>query len=195
MDGFIKKFWKMAKDKKEELEELIDQVSEDQVEETENEAEEKADDTVEKLEKAEKEVTELKDKYLRSVAEFENYKRRVAKERIELMKTAGKDIISNLLTVLDDFERIAATLEENEEKSPHEDGILMVQKKLNNILSKKGLTPMESDGQPFDPDLFEALTEIPAPTEEEKGKVIQTIEKGYKLNDKIIRHARVVVGK
>jgi molecular chaperone GrpE len=131
---------------------------------------------------------ELKDKFLRQFAEFENYKKRTLKEKIDLMKSAAQDTMSALLPVLDDFDRAG----KNENFS---EGVQLVHSKLLHILKQKGLEAMDSTGRPFDPELHEAVTEIPAPTEDMKGKVIDTIEKGFKLGDKIIRFAKVVVGK
>lgn len=135
-----------------------------------------------------KDHEELKDKHIRLIAEFDNFKRRTAKERFDLMKTASQDIVAALLPVLDDFDRAKQNAELSE-------GISLVYNKLNNILKNKGLEIMESTGEPFNPELHEALTEIPAPSEDLQGKVVDTIEKGYMLGDKIIRHAKVVVGK
>jgi len=138
---------------------------------------------------------ELQDKYLRLFAEFDNYKKRTMKEKVDLMATAAKGTLSALLPVLDDFDRAKANAESDDSAEPFSEGVSMVYQKLFNILSQKGLSPMESTGETFDPELHEAITEIPAPNEEMKGKVVDTIEKGYKLKDTIIRHAKVVVGK
>lgn len=141
-------------------------------------------------------VAELKDKYLRLFAEFDNYKKRTIKEKLDLMKTAAQDTMAALLPVLDDFDRAKQNAGEEEKTVQFDnEGVLLVYNKLQNSLTQKGLQAMESTGLDFDPELHEAITEIPAPTEEMKGKVIDTIEKGYLLKDKIIRHAKVVVGK
>ncbi len=141
-------------------------------------------------------VAELKDKYLRLFAEFDNYKKRTIKEKVDLMKTAAQDTMSALLPVLDDFDRARQNAEdENSDVKFDDEGVMLVYNKLYNSLNQKGLHPMESTGEEFNPELHEAITEIPAPTEDMKGKVIDTIEKGYLLKDKIIRHAKVVVGK
>lgn len=138
---------------------------------------------------------ELQDKYLRLFAEFDNYKKRTMKEKVDLMATAAKGTLSALLPVLDDFDRAKMNAESDDSAEPFSEGVSMVYQKLFNILSQKGLSPMESTGEIFDPELHEAITEIPAPNEDMKGKVVDTIEKGYKLKDTIIRHAKVVVGK
>lgn len=142
-----------------------------------------------------KQLEELKDKHLRLMAEFENFKRRSIREKMDMMKNAAKDTMTALLPVLDDFDRARKAADENDKGDLFAEGIGLVYKKLYNTLEQKGLKPMETDGENFDPELHEALTEVPAPSEEQKGKIIDTVEKGYWLNDKIIRHAKVVVGK
>jgi molecular chaperone GrpE len=148
-----------------------------------------------KLQQLENQLKESNDKYLRLVAEFDNFRKRNAKERIELIKSAGEDIIKSLLDVVDDSERAAKQLETSEDLALIKQGINLVFNKLKNTLQSKGLKAMESKEQDFDTELHEAITEIPAPTEELKGKVIDEVQKGYYLNDKIIRHAKVIVGK
>jgi len=140
------------------------------------------------------ELAAANDKYLRLYAEFDNYKRRIAKERIELMQTAGKEIISSLLPVIDDFDRALKAFETATELAPVKEGVSLVGQKLKNILTHQGLTEMESIGKPFDAELQEAITNVPAPNEDLKGKVIDEIEKGYFLHGKVLRHAKVVVG-
>ncbi|MFM7646086.1 MAG: nucleotide exchange factor GrpE [Sphingomonadales bacterium] len=147
------------------------------------------------LEKAKTALEEYKDKYLRTVAEFDNYKRRNAKERIELMQTAGREVIAELLEVLDDCDRAQKTLEANSDTAPLVEGVLLVFNKLRHKLQARGLKVMETLHQDFDADLHEAITEIPAPSEDLKGKVIDEVVKGYSLNEKMIRHPKVVVGK
>ena len=138
---------------------------------------------------------EMKDKYIRKVAEFENYKKRSSKERIDLIQTAGKEVIVDLLEVLDDCERAEKQLSTSEDTSQAKEGVMLVFNKLKSILTAKGLKPMETINKDFDPDMHEAIAEVPAPSKELKGKVIDEIQKGYYLNDKIIRFAKVVVGK
>ena len=139
-------------------------------------------------------LDEMKDKYMRMFAEFDNYKKRAVREKLDFMKSAAQDTLSALLPVLDDFDR-AKKFAEGKENAAWDTGVDLVYQKLYSIARNKGLEPMESTGEPFDAELHEAITEIPAPTEELKGKVVDTVEKGYRLNDKIIRHAKVVVGK
>lgn len=138
---------------------------------------------------------ELKDKYVRLFADFDNYKKRVARERLELIKEAGKDVILNLLPVLDDFERAIKAAENATEVVPVKEGMSLIHNKLLKNLEQKGLKAVEPKGEAFDVEYHEAITEIPAPTEELKGKVVDVVEKGYYLNDRIIRYAKVVVGK
>lgn len=142
----------------------------------------------------EAELKEKDDKYLRLYAEFENYKRRTSAERIELFKTAGQEIMLAMIPVLDDFERALKAMETATEISAVKEGVELVSHKFKNTLMQKGLKPMESIGKPFDADLHEAITNIPAPTEDMKDKVIDEVEKGYYLGDKVIRYAKVVVG-
>ncbi len=139
-------------------------------------------------------LDEVRDKYMRMYAEFENYKKRSIREKLDWMKTASQDTMAALLPVLDDFDRAKKFADEKSETGWSE-GVELVYQKLYNTLKQKGLEAMQSNGEVFDPELHEAITEIPAPTEDLKGKVVDTIEKGYRLNDKIIRHAKVVVGK
>jgi molecular chaperone GrpE len=147
------------------------------------------------VEKLQAELQEQKDKYLRLFAEFDNAKRRNAKERIELMQTAGKEIIVSLLDVLDDSERAEKQMQSTEDVSQIKEGVQLVFSKLRNQLLNKGLKAMESVGSDFDVEKHDAITEIPAPTPALVGKVVDEITKGYYLNDKIIRHAKVIVGK
>ena len=146
------------------------------------------------IEKLKSEIAELKDKYLRNVAEFDNFRRRTAKERIEMIQTAGKEVITSLLDVLDDCDRAEKQLQTSDDTLLKE-GIQLVFNKLRNTLQSKGVKPMQTIGTDFNPDQHEAITEIPAATEAMKGKVVDEIMKGYYMNDKIIRFAKVVVGK
>lgn len=140
------------------------------------------------------EATEWNNKYLRLYAEFDNFKRRTSKERLELLQIAGKDVISDLLTVLDDFERAQKSIETATDILAVKEGVTLVQHKLKSILTQKGLKEMESIGKEFDADLHEGITSIPAPSPDLKGKVLDELEKGYLLNDKVIRFAKVIIG-
>ncbi len=146
------------------------------------------------LEALEAELNESKDRYLRLAAEFDNFRRRTKKEHEEFVQIANKDIIISLLEVLDDTDRAAKQIEASTDEVLKE-GITLVFNKLRNTLQSKGLKAMDSIGKDFDAEWHEAITEIPAPTQDGVGKVIDEIIKGYYLNDKIIRHAKVVVGK
>ncbi|MBN9385189.1 MAG: nucleotide exchange factor GrpE [Chitinophagaceae bacterium] len=146
-------------------------------------------------EKLKEELQAQKDKYLRLFAEFDNFKKRSARENIELRQTAGKEIITSLLDVLDDMDRAERQLQTAENIGQVKEGIQLVFSKLRNTLQSKGLKPMQSIGTDFDVEKHEAITEIPVQDEKQKGKVIDEVQKGYYLNDKIIRFAKVVVGK
>lgn len=141
------------------------------------------------------ELEEMKDKFLRKVAEFDNFRKRSAKERIDLIQTAGREVIKDLLEVLDDSFRAEKQMEATDDIKQIKEGIQLVFTKFKNILNAKGLKAMDTVIQDFNPDLHEAITEIPAPSEDLKGKVLDEVQKGYYLNDKIIRFAKVVVGK
>src|SRR6476620_573704 len=144
-------------------------------------------DTVEQPNKLEQELQEMKDKYLRQLAEFDNFRRRNARERIELIQTAGREVISSLLEVLDDCDRAEKQLQSSSDVKAISEGVQLVFNKLRSTLQAKGLKPMNSIGTEFNPDIHEAITEIPAPTAEMQGKVIDEVQKGYYLNDKLIR--------
>lgn len=139
-------------------------------------------------------IAEAKDKYLRLFAEFDNFKKRNIRERMDLLKNAGQDAFSALLPVVDDFDRAKKSAEDDSTSEAFSEGVTLVYNKLNTILTNKGLKKMETNGELFDPELHEAITKIPAPSDDMKGKIIDTIESGFTLNDKIIRHAKVVVG-
>ncbi|WP_245898650.1 nucleotide exchange factor GrpE [Chitinophaga niastensis] len=147
------------------------------------------------LEKKEREVSEIRDKYLRLQAEFDNYRKRTAKERLELMQTASKEVIISLLDVLDDSDRATKQLENATDFNAAKDGVMLVFNKLKSTLQAKGLKPMESIHTSFDADLHDAITEIPAPTPDLEGKIVDVLQPGYYLGDKLIRHAKVIVGK
>ncbi len=139
-------------------------------------------------------VEDWNNKYMRLYAEFDNYKRRTVKERMELLQTAGKDVIVELLPVLDDFERATKAMETATDINAVKEGVALVQNKLKNLLTQKGLKEMEAKGKTFDADIHEGITSIPAPTDDLKGKIVDELEKGYFLNDKVIRFAKVVIG-
>ena len=167
------------------------EVNETPVEETATEAPIEA--TIEPT--ADQLVAEWKDKYVRLTADFENFRRQRNLERIELLKNASRDVIVDLLPVLDVFELAMKSNETSEDMTAVKEGFSLIYGKLVGELEKKGLKPMESNGLPFNVDFHEAITEFPAPTEEQKNTVIDTAEKGYLLNGNVIRYAKVVVGK
>jgi molecular chaperone GrpE len=144
--------------------------------------------------KLQADLAEQKDKYLRLMAEFENYKRRTSKERIELIQTAGKDVIVSMLEVLDDVDRAEKQLSSNDDIAVQKEGIQLVFNKIRTSLYSKGVKVMDSVNTDFDVEKHEAITEIPAPNDKLKGKVLDEVQKGYYLNDKLIRFAKVVVG-
>tara|TARA_B100002052_G_scaffold199724_1_gene182242 strand:+ start:221 stop:736 length:516 start_codon:yes stop_codon:yes gene_type:complete len=143
----------------------------------------------------EDQVKEEKDKFLRLFAEFENYKRRTAKERIELFSTASEEVMISLLPILDDFDRASAEIEKDKDNEIYK-GVLLIKNKLFDSLKSKGLALIEvNKGDGFNADNHEAVTQIPAPTKDMEGKIIDVIEKGYKLGEKVIRYPKVVIGK
>ena len=198
---------------KEELEDLKEFAKEQAANDKQNATEEKtdtpADEVVGKQEKPKKKVklskseqitelqyqlAELNDKYLRLFSDFDNYRKRSSKDKIDLINTASKEVIEGLLPVLDDFDRGLHAFREQKVAEDTVHGVELIQSKLFNYLKTKGLEPMDSKGKDFDTDYHDAITQIPAPTDDLKGKVVDVVEKGYLLNGTIIRHAKVVVG-
>lgn len=185
-----------VKDTVEELEENILNGQEEQTEkgvEDENMSGEATESS--EMDEKDTQIAELKDKYLRLASDFENYKRRAVREKLEMMGSAAKATLSALLPVLDDFDRAKKNADDENSEEFFSEGVELVYHKLHNTLQQKGLQVMESNNEVFDPELHEAITEIPAPSDDMKGKIIDTVEKGYYLNDKILRYAKVVVGK
>lgn len=160
----------------------------------------KADNSTEDSKSEEKAPTlqekfdELNDKYLRLYSDFDNYRKRTMKEKVELISNAGAGIVKDLLPILDDFERAIKSNETVTDEVALKEGFSLISTKINSILTAKGLKKMEAKELPFDSELHEAITNIPAPTEDLKGKVVDVVEQGYYLNDKVIRYAKVVVG-
>jgi len=193
-----KKYNTMGKEDKVKDEELLNQ-EEQQVEDSNEETQEEAatEQVIEltKEESLEIQVKDATDKYLRLYSEFDNFRKRTQKEKIELYKTAGEGIISAVLPILDDLERAEKANIDSEDAQGIKDGIKLIQDKLNNILKTKGLEAVESPiGKDFDVKFHEAITQIPAPSKKEKGKVLDVVEKGYELNGKVIRFSKVVIG-
>jgi len=140
------------------------------------------------------ELAELKDKYLRLYADFENFRRRTAKEKLDLISNANEGVLKALIPVVDDFERAMQSIDSTDDIAAVKEGVSLIYNKLYKTLEGKGLKPMVSRGEPFNADLHESVTQFPAPSDDLKGKVIDEIEKGYYLNDKVIRFAKVIVG-
>jgi molecular chaperone GrpE len=141
-----------------------------------------------------KQLKDFQDKYIRLMAEFDNFRKRTLKERTELIKTAGEDILVNILPVVDDFERGLQVIDKSEDLESVKQGIHLIYNKFRDFLNQRGVKEIESVQQPFNVDVHEAITKIPAPTEDLKGKVVDVVQKGYILNEKVIRFAKVVVG-
>ena len=158
------------------------------------EGEQVSDRTEEKEEDINVKLAELQDKYLRLSAEFDNYRKRTLKERIELTKSAGENILVSLLPLMDDFERAVSLIETTSDCKAMEEGIKLIYGKMKDFLKQNGLKEIDALDKDFDTDLHEAVTKIPAAEKKKKGKVVDVIQKGYYLNDKIIRYAKVVVG-
>jgi molecular chaperone GrpE len=177
---------------KEQVEESGEQeseeVKEEEVEKTEEEMLKEEND------KLKEEIEILKDKNLRQTAEFDNYRRRTAKEKIELMKNAGEPIFQDILPLVDNFERAIESIEKTDDLNAVKEGVDLIYKEFQKFLSKEGVKEIEAKEKEFDTDFHEAITKIPAPTEELKDKVVDVIKKGYTLNDKVIRYAQVVIG-
>ncbi|MEI6524212.1 MAG: nucleotide exchange factor GrpE [Bacteroidota bacterium] len=163
-------------------------------ENTTDDAAEKADEIVEQTASHADEVKLLNEKYLRLYSDFENFRKRTLKERIDLTNTAGEAFFKAILPVLDDFERAKKSMENSTDIAAIKEGVDLVQHKLKNTLQQKGLEEMVSLEQTFDPEIHEAITQFPAPSDNLKGKVVDELEKGYYLNGKVIRFAKVVVG-
>lgn len=171
-----------------------DQEEDEESSEGETEEDVSAEASAEVEKTPEEELVELNDRFLRLYSEFDNYKRRTAKERLELFKTAGEEIIVSLLPVLDDFDRAMKAAEDSGDEKELRKGFELIKNKLTSTLEQKGLEPMNSMGTSFNTDNHEAITKIPAPKKKLKGKVVDVIEKGFLLNGKVIRHAKVVIG-
>jgi molecular chaperone GrpE len=201
----LKKKFKMNNEKPQEN--SADSIAEEQIttgnnsesnsieqENTTDDAAEKADEIVEQTPSHADEVKLLNEKYLRLYSDFENFRKRTIKERIDLTNTAGEAFFKAILPVLDDFERAKKSMENSTDIAAIKEGVDLVQHKLKNTLQQKGLEEMVSLEHTFDPEIHEAITQFPAPSDNLKGKVVDELEKGYYLNGKVIRFAKVVVG-
>ena len=168
---------------------------EEKKQEEKEEASTKKEKNKKKKEKSDKEkLAELQDKYLRLTAEYDNYRKRTLKEKMELTKSAGEDILKGLLPIMDDFERALQTIDETGENQAMKDGIYLIYNKFKDFLKQQGIQEIEAQDKDFDTDKHEAVSKVPAQSEDMKGKVVDVVQKGYYLNDKVLRFAKVVVG-
>lgn len=187
---------------KEEKENAQEQTTKNETQETtesnENSSEQTSRENKKELTKEEQleiELQEAKDKYLRLYSDFENFRKRTQKEKLDLFKTAGEEIITALLPVIDDFERASKAMQDAKDIDSVKDGMKLIHEKMLSILKQKGLEATPSQiGEPFNVELHDAITQVPAPSKNEVGKVIDEVEKGYSLNGKVIRYTKVVVG-
>ncbi len=191
----------MSKDKENikksaDVNEKTQQDTEETVDTQEQTQEDNTEETTEedKTKQYEEQIAELKDKYLRQAAEFDNYRKRIIKEKSELILNGGENVINSLLPVIDDFERALVNMEKSEDTETLKTGVELIYQKLLKALEANGLKAIETNNADFDTDFHEAVAMIPAPSDEFKGKVVDCVQKGYKLNDKVIRHAKVAVG-
>ena len=177
----------------ENIDKAIDEVEKEQAEKSENK--EVADEDTSETDKLKEDLQKEKDKFLRLFAEFENYKKRTSKERLELFKTANQDVMLAMLTVLDDFDGALVEINKTEDKNLLK-GVELIHNKFRETLKNKGLEPVEVEsGDTFDADIHEAITQIPAPNDDLKGKIVDVVERGYRLGERIIRYPKVVTGK
>ncbi len=170
-------------------EQIVDAAAEEATEDIQEEAQEEDEGS-----KVSAELAEMKDKYLRLYSEFENFRKRTQKEKSDLLITASERVLVDLLGIVDDFERGMKANEDTEDVTVVKEGITLVYDKFAKLLKNKGVEPINATGEEFDTELHEAITQIPSPTEDMKGKVIDEVEKGYKLGEKVIRYSKVVIG-
>ncbi|RLD40304.1 MAG: nucleotide exchange factor GrpE [Bacteroidetes bacterium] len=154
----------------------------------------KTDELKEELETANLKISEINDKYLRLYSEFDNFRKRTIKEKSDIYKTAGEDVIVSIISIIDDFERALNNTEDNAENKAHREGLILISNKFKKILESKNVKEIEAMGNEFDTDIHEAITQVPAPSEDLKDKIIDVIEKGYTMNDKVIRFSKVIIG-
>ena len=193
MATFAKNFT-MEQNEKEQLNQTEENTVSNNDQTTEDSATEASQENTNQPINYEAKIAELNDKYLRLYSEFDNYRKRTIKEKSDIIRTAGEDVFKAIIPSIDDFERAIKANESVTEVEPIKEGISLIYHKLKLACTQKGLEPIESIGKPFDVDVMESITNIPAPSEDMKGKVIDEVEKGYKLGDKVIRFAKVVVG-
>jgi len=184
------------KDKNQEIEEIAAEEVVMEQEKAVKEKKQKEDkkEEIDPVESLQHELNAERDKFLRLFAEFENYKKRTSKERIEMFKTAGREVVESMLPIMDDFDRALKEIEKSDDDDLFK-GVLLINNKFRETLKSKGLNPIDTQqGETFDAEIHEAITQIPAPSDDLKGKIIDVIEKGYTLGDKIIRYPKVVIG-
>lgn len=175
-------------------EETVSEKQQDKKEDKKEDKKSKKDKTHEQIEKLEKEIAEVKDKHLRLQAEFDNFRKRTLKEKMELLKSGGESVLTGILPVIDDLDRALAAFSDVEDDNPFKIGTVLIFNKFQEFLRQNGIKEIDARGKDFDTDLHEAITKIPAPAEELKGKIVDVIQKGYLLNEKVIRFAKVVIG-
>ena len=186
---------KEKKVKEEELEDTNTETNEQETEDTvTKEVADEGNDIEKLLEEANSKVEDLEDKYLRLSAEFDNYRKRTMKEKAELIKTGGEKVVSSILPILDDLERAIKNMETSEDIVAMKEGVELIYNKFMKVLAENGVQKIETKDKDFDTDYHEAIALVPAPTEEQKGKILDCVQTGYTLNDKVLRHAKVVVG-
>ena len=186
---------KEKKVKEEELEDTNTETNEQETEDTvTKEVADEGNDIEKLLEEANSKVEDLEDKYLRLSAEFDNYRKRTMKEKAELIKTGGEKVVSSILPILDDLERAIKNMETSEDIVAMKEGVELIYNKFMKVLAENGVQKIETKDKDFDTDYHEAIALVPAPTEEQKGKILDCVQTGYTLNGKVIRHAKVVVG-
>lgn len=178
-----------------ELKEDNTQTTENETETSDKKEEKKEETKEDKLEALGEKLQEVNDKYLRLYSEFENYRKRTSKEKLDLIVNASEDVIKELLPVADDFDRALESINKIEDEQVKQtlEGVNLIYKKLYSILERRGLKPINAKGEKFDENLHEAIAQMPAPSEEDKGKIVDETTKGYYLNDKVIRYSKVVV--
>ena len=187
---------KEAQEKEQELKDVVESTEEQIIQTTEKESEEKSDTgkTVSQEKSIEEKMAEMQDKYLRLSAEFDNYRKRTLREKIEISKYASQDLILKILPIMDDFERALKHLDSLEGCEAVKEGIGLIYSKFNDFLKQEGIREIESLNSDFNVDLHDAVAKVPVDAEEKKGKVVDVLQKGYFLQDKVIRHSKVVVG-
>lgn len=189
-----KKFEEKEHIEQPEVEKASEQPQNTEKDENKEAKEEQSEPEAKQTEELEKQLDEMKDKYLRQVAEFDNYRKRTLKEKTELILNGGEKVITALLPIMDDFERAQQNMEKANDIKALKEGVDLIFQKLQKVLESQGLKKIETEGQDFNTDFHEAIAMIPAQKDEQKGKVVDCVQAGYMLNDKVIRHAKVAIG-